>query len=285
MQDVDPRIPDSVRYPIEGVLAMVPYRYLRSSPAMALALAIYQGYRRIELYGSDLTSNTEYSYQAVNYAFWIGLAHGRGVDLRLKCWENEFYHQPLYGYDGELDLDHSIYEQRRAENEKAWKVNDMQFTRLKDRLDNALLDHKTQEVIQILPELDAIAQAAGETAGAMGEDERYSQRTNPISRQEFERVAAQAQIDYSQSLRDMYHNGGVIEYVYNAWAQTGRHEALNQLRQFVKAKLMAAYTCGLKKGIYSENIFYMGRYDEGLRAAGGIRALGLAGKVVEVQNA
>ena len=60
MLDVDYRVPNSVSYPIEGVRSLVPYKYLRSSPALALAGAIYLGYKDITLYGNDLISNTEY---------------------------------------------------------------------------------------------------------------------------------------------------------------------------------------------------------------------------------
>ena len=67
---------------------------------MGLALGIYLGYEEIWLYGSELSSNTEYTYQATNYAFWIGFAVGKGIDLHLECWHDEFF-QPIYGYEGE----------------------------------------------------------------------------------------------------------------------------------------------------------------------------------------
>ena len=82
MQAFDERVPNCAVYPLDGILSMLPldddgnrqFHYLRSSPAMALALAIFMGYERILLYGSELSSNTEYTYQATNYAFWIGFA-------------------------------------------------------------------------------------------------------------------------------------------------------------------------------------------------------------------
>jgi hypothetical protein len=61
MQDVDPRVPNSRKYPLDEILKLTPFHYLRSTPAMALALGIYLGYTDIWLYGSELSSNTEYT--------------------------------------------------------------------------------------------------------------------------------------------------------------------------------------------------------------------------------
>ncbi len=44
MQDVDHRVPNSVKYPLEEILEQFERRYLRSSPAEALALALHLGY-------------------------------------------------------------------------------------------------------------------------------------------------------------------------------------------------------------------------------------------------
>ena len=83
MQEVDPRVPDSREVPARGDPEMTPYRYLRSSPAMGLALGIYLGYGQIKLFGSELTSNTEYSYQATNLS--TGSASATGTGSTLTC--------------------------------------------------------------------------------------------------------------------------------------------------------------------------------------------------------
>jgi len=273
MQEVDPEVPDSVRYPLEEILAMVPYRYLRSSPAMALALAIWMGYETVELYGSELTSNTEYSYQACNYAFWIGFAHGRGIDLQLRCWESEFF-QPIYGYEGEFQLEQDFFARRFRENEEAWNKSEWALKKLKDQIGEAMLKNQYEKVASLSLDLEMVAQTAGEAAGAMAEAERYSLRSNPISRQEFERTSARAQNEYNEKLQAMYHAAGKCEYVWNAWRLSGDLRALNQLRTFLDEKLTAAYDCGARQGIYRENIGYMVKYDILLTAAGGVRALG-----------
>ncbi|CAK0775157.1 conserved hypothetical protein [Gammaproteobacteria bacterium] len=273
MQEVDPKVPNSVRYPIEGVLDLVPYRYLRSSPALALALAIYLGYEEISLYGNELSSNTEYAYQATNLAFWIGFAHGRGIKLNLECWQSEF-NQAIYGYEGELQIDAQFYEKRFDEYERAWTANDKTMTTIKNRLDAAMLERKYDKVGQLTIELQNAALATGETAGAVREAERYMRRSDPISRQEFERVSAQAQIDGDALREKMLHAGGKCEYVWNVWRQTGRMEALNQLRGFTREKVQFAYDMGAQLGIWKENLLYMSEYDKRVTALGGQRAVG-----------
>ena len=273
MQDVDPRVPNSVRYPLEGVLSLVPYKYLRSSPAMALALAIYLGYQHIELYGSELSSNTEYTYQAINYAFWIGFAHGRGINLDMRCWHQEFMEQPIYGYEGELQIDPEKFAISAKEHEVVWKAKDREYKKLQSKLDKAMLKKKFDEVGTLSLELEQMATSTGETFEAMNESLRYYERTNPISRQEFERVSARAQLDGEQAEKDMNHAAGKCEYVWNVWIQTGSLEALNQLRAFLKEKTDYAFDTGKHLGIFRENLHYMGEYDQLVTAAGGERAV------------
>jgi hypothetical protein len=272
MIDVDPRVPNSVKYPLEGVLSLTPYHYLRSSPAMALALAIYLGYTDISLYGSELSSNTEYAYQAINYAFWIGFAHGHGIDLKLRCWQSEF-DQPLYGYEGEAQIDRGYFEERFAEQERAWNTSEKTLRTMKEQLDQAMLKAEFDKVGRLSLELQDAALAAGESSGAMAEAGRYSTYVGEISRQEFERVSARALKDGEKVRENMWHAGGKCEYVWNAWRLTGKLDALNQLRAFLRDRTKLAYDTGAMLGIYRENILYMHKYDEVVTAFGGNRAL------------
>ena len=271
MIERDERVPNSVRYPLEEVLKLVPYRYLRSTPAMALALAIHLGYEDIALYGSELTSGTEYHYQAINYAFWIGFAHGRGINLDLQCWHSEFW-QPIYGYEGELQISKSYYEGRITELGTPARLNKQAMERVQRRLDEAMLKNDYEKVGALSLNLEELAKKAGEAEGALREAERYLARTNQISRQEYERVSAQAQIDGDKLKGDMHHSGGKCEYVWNVWMQTGQVAALNQLRAFLKEKTDQAFEMGKKLGIMRENFQYIHEYDDRITAAGGQRA-------------
>jgi hypothetical protein len=273
MQDVDERVPNSKKYPLDEVLSLVPYKYLRSTPAMALALGIYLGYREIWLYGSELSSNTEYTYQAINYAFWIGFAHGLNIDLHMECWHNEFFHHPIYGYEGEVQIPIDFFELRVQDAETYLRSIRNGMSKVESKIDDAMLDFKPDKVGELSLALEEIALSIGEAEGALSEAKRYLEITDPISRQQFERVSAQAQIDGEQKRADMYHSGGRCEYVWNVWKNSGNAQALQQFRIFLKDKTNLALETGRLQGVFRENLQYMNKYDELVTAVGGKRAV------------
>jgi hypothetical protein len=275
MQHYDPRVPNCRVYPLDEVIAMCGRRYVRSSPAYAIALGILLEYDEIKVYGINLVSNTEYRYQAVNAAYWIGFAEGRGVNLIMECWHDEFRDQRLYAYDGQFRLDKSYFEARIAELEPTAANNERELRRVKGRLDDALMKFEYQKVSALMVELEGVALTAGETSGALAVAENYGERTenDSIPRQEFERRMAEAQRDGPPKRAQMYHEGGKCEYVWNVWSQTGNPEARAQLRKFCNQKIQFAYETGLLSGQWSENLRYMNEYDDRITAAGGDKAL------------
>jgi len=105
MQDVDPRVPDSVRFPLQEINAEFmtnltyegqPVQNYKTSVSYLVALALFQGYEQIDTYGIELAGN-EYKGQNSNFAFWVGLAIGRGVKIDLHC-SRGMFDAPLYGY-------------------------------------------------------------------------------------------------------------------------------------------------------------------------------------------
>ena len=69
-----------------------------STVSYQVALALYQGYKRIELYGIELTIGAEWDYQREAMTFWVGQAGGRGVEV----WMPEtcsLLLAPLYAYE------------------------------------------------------------------------------------------------------------------------------------------------------------------------------------------
>lgn len=85
--DVEPEIPGSVRYPIEPVAAAFRWggqdeEFFTSSIDYMLALAILEGFERIEVYGVDMWAAAhERNVQRNGAHYWIGLARGRGIDV------------------------------------------------------------------------------------------------------------------------------------------------------------------------------------------------------------
>lgn len=108
MQDVDPEIPSSVRYPREQIDRYIFGKLLRgdeinvyytSSFSYMLAMAIYEQVDRVEIYGIEMASDTEYGYQKPGGEFMIGAAIGRGVEVVLHPL-SELCKARVYGYDG-----------------------------------------------------------------------------------------------------------------------------------------------------------------------------------------
>ena len=80
LQEAYPYIPDAIKYPLDEVIANYG-DYLMSSFAFMLALAMLEGFERIELYGFEMGTHTEYHYQKANAEYLIGFARGAGFDV------------------------------------------------------------------------------------------------------------------------------------------------------------------------------------------------------------
>ncbi len=112
MQEERDEIPSSWKYPFDEVVkASFPHlwrtvdneeireKYFTSSFDYMAALAALEGFERVELYGFDMRSDTEYSYQKPGASYHIGNLVGRGVDVVLP--ENSrLCKAKLYGYYG-----------------------------------------------------------------------------------------------------------------------------------------------------------------------------------------
>lgn len=271
MQERDALVPNSRRYPLEEVLAQPGghLRWLACSPAFALALAIDQGYAEIGVWGMELSSATEYGYQLRNWQFWCGVAWGQGIDLQIHSGENEFLGY-LYGYEGEVQLGQAYFAERAAGLETAWKLADGQLKRTKERVGDALLARKgLAKLGDLIRAYQAAAVEAGTISGALAEAERYAGREDPISKQEMERRAAQAQQEGEERKAMLYTALGKAEYVINVLEQSGNYAALEQARLFLQEMGKHAFDMGGRLGITRENLEYMGELDRRTTAAGG----------------
>jgi hypothetical protein len=72
---------DRSNYPLENVINYFGVDYFSNTVDYALALAIFQKYEYIDLYGINMELDTEYAYQKAGVEFWIGQAMGRGIKV------------------------------------------------------------------------------------------------------------------------------------------------------------------------------------------------------------
>lgn len=276
MQDRDERVPNSKKYPLEDILKTVPgaaWQYFDLTGAYMMALAIHLGYREIEIYGMDLISNTEYTYQLGCWRFWVGIALGSGINVVLKCEENDFGHGVMYAYQGELQIDRAFFGARKVMLEKVWKEADEALHLAQAKVKHALKERRHSEMKDLVENYQAAAVAAGEISGALSEAKFYEKREDPISRQEFEKRSALGQHEAESFRAMMYNAGGKAEYVAAYWFTTADPQALSQVQLFLGKQMEAAFDLGARSGIFRENFEYMQEIDRLITASGGKKTI------------
>jgi hypothetical protein len=108
MQQVFDDVPSSIKYPlreIQNELIGEIYRgeekiekLFSSTMCYQIALALWEGFSRIELFGIELIMDGEYAFQREAMAFWIGKIDGMCVEMWMP--ENcALLVQPLYAYE------------------------------------------------------------------------------------------------------------------------------------------------------------------------------------------
>jgi hypothetical protein len=131
MQDVYDYIPASVKYPLDEVKAKYG-GYFTSTAAFMLALAMLEGFERIEIFGISMGSQTEYHYQRANFEYMIGLARGLGFEVELLP-QTPLCKGQLYGYESlEVSFRQQL-EYKRIDLENQQKLAEQEALRLTGR--------------------------------------------------------------------------------------------------------------------------------------------------------
>jgi len=73
-------IPNSVAFPIE-LFREVFGDYFTCTASYMIAMAIYEGYEEIHIYGVDMAADTEYASQRPSCEYFIGIAEGKGIKV------------------------------------------------------------------------------------------------------------------------------------------------------------------------------------------------------------
>lgn len=128
-------IPNSISLPLAEITEkfLPGPQYYTSSVAYMLGLAMLMGFKRIEFYGFDMGSDTEYHYQRANFEYWIGLAHGYGFEVLLP--ESTILTGKLYGYENMHTGYRQQLEMRMFELTKQFTVTKAEVVRLEAQYD------------------------------------------------------------------------------------------------------------------------------------------------------
>lgn len=107
MTETHSDIPNSVRYPIEDITREFGNYwqsdnaiYGTNSISFMIALAIYEKYDEIHVFGVDMAVDTEYNEQRPSCEFFLGVAYGRGIKLYLPATSDLLKTRFIYGFEG-----------------------------------------------------------------------------------------------------------------------------------------------------------------------------------------
>jgi hypothetical protein len=76
-------IPTSEAYPVEEICNHFGIDYFTGGIDYMVAYAIWKGVAKIDIYGVHTTKDDEYEYQKPSLEFWIGVAIGRGIKIKV----------------------------------------------------------------------------------------------------------------------------------------------------------------------------------------------------------
>ena len=72
---------DLDNYPLMDIISYFKTDYFTNTVDYAIALAVYEGYSSLELYGINMEVDSEYFWEKPGVEFWVGQAMGRGVNV------------------------------------------------------------------------------------------------------------------------------------------------------------------------------------------------------------
>lgn len=292
MQEQYTDVPASVKFPKDEILNMLPnakqngqlIREVDCSPAWALALGIYLGYKRIEVYGVELESNTEYTYQQGNFKYWVGVAVGRGIEVDIH---SRMFGAPLYGYEGEVYIDYEEFQKRidsvqPAHSEKVTKFK-AAMASIRSLFDGMKARDTSSELVPAVQLCIEAAAQLGEIDGIIQENQRYKGKADTMresvkefvfSRQEFEQGAATGRKNLEETQRQIAMMQGQLELIRTSTVKAAkgspkRLKAMEAYARMLDNFIAANNAYGLWNGVTGENYLYMARLDKGIKAAGG----------------
>lgn len=125
LQKADPEVPTSVAFPRKELqqffaTAKGPMRYFTCTVTWLIALAIYEGFERIELWGFELSDKprSTHTFERPCFAYWVQRARDHGITVsyqdeiaalyaagKMPVGDPDLYEGKLYGYSTKPEPD------------------------------------------------------------------------------------------------------------------------------------------------------------------------------------
>jgi hypothetical protein len=237
-------VPKSVRYPIEKVLKLSSIKCLTSTPDLALALvALEKKYQKVEIWGIELETESEYSNQRLGFGFWTGYLSALGIKLEIH---SSVFTAPIYGYEGDIAITPNDIRARIKELEKNMGDDYKQEAELLlERVKELYQEDISLKVQQKLKEITINYEAQVITDGQIAESKRYLEKAIAMQKKAGSSVFSMGEfdgtrIDFSQQYTQMR----IETQAQNAKLNVLMKNALN-LKPMSKARISAVDEFGV----------------------------------------
>jgi len=292
MQDEYEDVPASIRFPLEEIkreFSGAP-EYYTSSVAYALAYAIYKRYERIELYGVEMETNTEYAHQRPGVAYWCGVAYGRGITVDFHS--RQFFQSPLYGYDGDVTIKLEVFEARvkalSAEAKEVLGVYKRAKSAVIDAVEAFRADYKAgvDKLENMVNRQAELAHKFNILDGAIQTDMRHLKAckvmeaesgTYFISRQVYEGEMANSTNAWTAHQHNIKTASDALkakeDELKTATSREYRGRRCDEYLALVEEYVKAVGKAGLLTGVGMESKYLMNVHDQNERMAGGAEAV------------
>ncbi len=295
MQEAFPEVINSRAFPREDIKAEIlknfngGQEYYTSSPAFAIAMAVYSGYKRIEIYGVEMETDTEYRFQRDSVAFWVGVAVGRGIEVELHS--RQFLTGPVYGYEGDVQLSYDLFADRVKILENELAIRKAEYDEHRKTMDDALMQYRIygsdpDHLAELYKaQIDKIVKY-GFVDGAVQENKRYLKKADIMKRasggdfifvrQEFEqamtaigkKLEEQRMITTASAIKV----GELFDGIVTVKNKDKRSKRLKELVAAMNVYIIESQKLGIFMGALDENQKFLTKLTELIRAAGGSKS-------------
>ena len=243
--------PSSVKYPLERVIrrfctgvtrgpgeAMV--KYFSSSLDWLLAISLLYRPKRIEIYGYDMMSGSEYAYQREGMTFWMGQAAGMGI----KVWIPEsspVLKGEMYGYEGAQSIHVDYLAEIEARERAGMDATEAQFKALAAAVPQFdPMQPVPEDVQQYYTRMGAVRDMHFLHSGAVHALEQLKQAfsvVDIVSRQELEIQYTMVGLNRQRFMSSLNWREGIVQDRFDRWK---RNQALESWGERFKAEFEEA---------------------------------------------
>jgi hypothetical protein len=131
MQDKYADVPNSIKFPLQEIIDKFG-NYFTNSISYMTALAIFEGYQEISIYGVDMAVGTEYVDQRPSCEYFIGLARGAGIKVYIPpasdlCKTRFMYaFEEVEQHEYTTKIDNMIKNMQQRDNQIVQQIREME---------------------------------------------------------------------------------------------------------------------------------------------------------------